>query len=83
MRFAERSRQRAAVQRRGHPMNVVRQQAIAEHRHAMLPAFGAQCLEINPPVFVKQEGVLTVVAPLGDGMRNALRHRQRWAGYRV
>ena len=34
---------------------------------------GAGCLQIDPPVFVKQEGVLTVIAPLGDGMRNALR----------
>ena len=63
-------------------MNVVCHQAVAEQPHAVLPAPLRKCLEIESPVFVAQEDVLTIVAPLGDVVWNALHdhtgHPRHW-----
>ncbi len=63
-------------------MNVVCHQAVAEQPHAVLPAPLRKCLEIESPVFVAQEDVLTIVAPLGDVVWNALHdhtgHPSHW-----
>ena len=63
-------------------MNVVCHQAVAEQPYAVLPAPLRKCLEIESPVFVAQEDVLTIVAPLGDVVWNALHdhtgHPRHW-----
>jgi hypothetical protein len=38
----------------------------------MMMTLVAQTLDVESPVFVNQENVLTIVAPLGDVVRSAL-----------
>ena len=76
-------RQRWRTAGDGDQTNVVGHQAVAEQPHTVLPAPLRRCFEIESPVFVAQKDLLTIVAPLGDVMRNALhdhtghpRHRE-------
>jgi hypothetical protein len=55
-----------------HKPRVVSGEAVAQQRHTMLLTLLPQSLDVKSPVFVNQEDVLTIVAPLGDVVRNAL-----------
>lgn len=61
-------------------MDVLRHQAVAQQRHAMLPALLPQSLDVESPIFVHQEDVLTIVAALCDVVRNADRHHPAGRG---
>ena len=54
-------------------MHVIRHPAVAQHGQAVLLRFPTQRFDVESPIFVEQEDVLAVVAPLSDVMRKALR----------
>ena len=70
----QRQGERVATLGHGYQMDVGAHQAVAQHAHAAAAAALGQRFQIEPPVFVNQEDILTVVAPLGDVVRNAVRH---------
>ena len=49
---------------------------------AVLLTLLAQSLDVGSPVFVNQEDVLAIVAPLGDVVRNALHDHTRHSWHR-
>ena len=57
----------------GPPMNVMRHQAPAKQPDSVAGAVFGQRLQILPPVFAGHEDILSIIAPLGDVMRNAHR----------
>jgi hypothetical protein len=72
MGLSQRQGERSRLPRDANQVDVIRHQAIAQQRQAMLLTLVAQSLDVGSPVFVNQEDVLTIVAPLGDVVRNAL-----------
>ena len=72
MRLADRPRERGRLPTNGDGMCAVRHQAVAENGDDLLLGFGSEILDTEPPVFVSREGVLAVLAPLGDGLRSTL-----------
>jgi hypothetical protein len=70
--LAQRQGERGRLARDADQVDVIRHQAVAQQRHAVLLTLVAQSLDVGSPVFVDQEDVLAIVAPLGDVVRNAL-----------
>ena len=58
----------------GHQMDVIRHQAVAQQTDTIAATVLGQRFQIEPPVFVNQEDILTVVAPLADVVRHPGRH---------
>ena len=58
----------------GYQPAMVGHQAVAQYAHAAAAAVLGQSFQIEPPVFVNQEDILAVITPLGDVVRDALRH---------
>ena len=81
MGLAERFGERIAPRRDRHPMNMIRHQTPAQHRHLAACALDSQRFEITPAVIVIQENVLAVIASLGDVMRRGDRHHPRLSGH--
>ena len=61
-------------------MNVMRHQAPAKQPGSVAGALLGQRLQILPPVFADHEDILSIIAPLGDVMRNG--HRDHASGPR-
>ena len=78
MGVPDRQGERHRVFRYGDQMDVVGHQAVAQNGQAVLLGFCAQSFDVEPPVFVEQEDVLAVVAPLGDVMRTPSATTRAW-----
>ena len=57
----------------GRQMNVMRHQAPAKQPDSVAGAVLGQRLQLLPPVFTGHEDILSMIAPLGNLMRNAHR----------
>jgi len=66
VRSLHRSRQCFFPLGQRHQVDMIRHQTVAENAQAIAQAVFAESGQIESPVFVCQEDILAVVAPLGD-----------------
>ena len=74
MGFAQPACERVGLLRNRHQVDMVGHQAVTEHCHTMQFTLPAESFEIESPVFVLQEDILAIGAPLCDMVRYADRN---------